>query len=323
VLSKSGDLIASTAVAPILWGTTYFTSTTFLVADHPLLSATIRALPAGLVLLVISRRMPSGAWWWKSVVLGVLNIGGFFAFLFIAADRLPGGVAAVIGGIQPLLVSLLAARVLAERISTATLAAGIAGVSGVALIVLRADAGLDAVGVLAALAGAGCMAVRVVLSKRWGSSYPPLVTTSWQLLAGGLLLAVLTAVLEPLPDEGFTLVNVGGYAYLSLMGTALAYLLWFRGLHALPARVPAFLGLLSPMVAVTIGVGSAGEVLTGSQITGMVLVLLSVAAAVTMQTVRGGGGGGTARAPRRVDTRTKTNSPSPRTKACAPKRTAR
>lgn len=279
-----------TAVAPILWGTTYFTSTTFLVSDHPLLTATIRALPAGLVLLLIGRQLPRGAWWWKSALLGVLNIGAFFAFLFIAADRLPGGVAAVIGGIQPLLVSLLAAQILAERISAATLVAGAAGAAGVALIVLRADARLDAVGVGAALAGAGCMAVGVVLSKRWRSEHPPLVTTAWQLLAGGLVLAVLTAVLEPLPEAGLTPVNVAGYAYLTLVGTALAYLLWFRGVRVLPARVPAFLGLLSPVVAVTIGVSSAGEVLSGLQIMGMVLVVGSVAVAVTVRKARRGAG---------------------------------
>lgn len=267
-------------MAPLLWGTTYFTSTAFLIADHPLLTATIRALPAGLVLLLIGRRLPRGAWWWKSVVLGVLNIGAFFAFLFIAADRLPGGVAAVVGGIQPLLVSMLAARILAERISVVTLVAGGGGVVGVALIVLRADARLDAMGVMAALAGAGCMAVGVVLSRRWGSDHPPMVTTSWQLLAGGLLLALLTAVLEPLPATGLTPVNVLGYTYLTLIGTAMAYLLWFRGLRVLPARLPAFLGLLSPVVAVAIGVGWAGETVSALQVAGMVLVVISVALGV-------------------------------------------
>lgn len=265
-----------TAVAPVLWGTTYFTSTSFLVPGHPLLTATLRALPAGLVLLLIGRRLPTGAWWWKSIVLGVLNIAAFFAFLFIAADRLPGGVAAVIGGVQPLLVSFLAAWLLTERISTVTLVAGGAGAAGVALIVLRADARLDTVGVGAALAGASCMAVGVVLSKRWGSDHPALLTTSWQLLAGGFVLAVLTAALEPLPVTGLSVKNVAGYAYLTLVGTALAYFLWFRGLRALPARVPAFLGLLSPVVAVAIGVAWAGETMSLTQAAGIAVVLLSV-----------------------------------------------
>lgn len=283
MLSELLLLTTATAIAPILWGTTYFTSTTFLVADHPLLTGTIRALPAGLVLLLIGRRLPHGAWWWKSTVLGMLNIGAFFAFLFIAADRLPGGVAAVIGGVQPLLVSLLGAWLLAERISAVTVAAGVVGTAGVALIVLRAEARLDTMGVAAALAGASCMAVGVVMSKRWGSEHPPLVTTAWQLLAGGLVLAALTATLEPLPVAGFRPGNVAGYAYLTLIGTALAYLLWFRGIRALPARVPAFLGLLSPVVAVLIGGSLAGETLSWTQIAGMALVLLSVATAVTVR----------------------------------------
>jgi probable blue pigment (indigoidine) exporter len=226
VLSDRSRLILLTAVAPALWGTTYATSTAFLVPGHPLLAATLRALPAGLVLLAVGRRLPRGAWWWRSVVLGALNIGAFFAFLFIAADRLPGGVAAVIGGIQPLLVSALAARVLRERLPLRAALAGVVGLAGVALIVLRADARLDATGVAAAVAGATCMATGVVLAKRWGSDHPPLVTTSWQLLAGGILLAALTAVCEPLPTAPLTPANVAGYAYLALVGTALAYLLW-------------------------------------------------------------------------------------------------
>ncbi|WP_445443330.1 EamA family transporter [Clavibacter sp. km1a] len=283
MLSPRLRLVLLTAVAPALWGTTYVTSTAFLVPGHPLLTATLRALPAGLVLLALGRRLPHGAWWWRSAVLGALNIGAFFAFLFIAADRLPGGVAAVIGGIQPLLVSALAARVLRERLPVGALVAAVAGLAGVALIVLRADARLDATGVAAALAGAVCMAVGVVLAKRWGSDHPPLVTTSWQLLAGGILLAVLTVVAEPLPVEPLTPRNVVGYAYLALVGTALAYLLWFRGVSALSARVPAFLGLLSPVVAVAIGVGWSGETLSAAQAAGMVLVLGSVGAAVAIR----------------------------------------
>jgi probable blue pigment (indigoidine) exporter len=59
---------------------------------------------------------------------------------------------------------------------------------------------------------------------------------------------------------------------------------WFRGVRTLPARVPAFLGLLSPVIAVAIGVSSGGEVLSALQIVGTVLVLLSVVAAVTVRT---------------------------------------
>ncbi|MHC5794935.1 EamA family transporter [Lacisediminihabitans sp. FW035] len=280
MLSKLWPALLTTAVPPMLWGTTYYTSTTFLIENHPLLTASLRALPAGLILLCIGRRLPRGAWWWKSAVLGLLNIGVFFALLFVAAERLPGGVAAVVGGIQPLLVAVLASRLVSERLNGTVIAAGAGGVVGVALIVLRAQAGLDPIGVSAALLGAVSMAIGVVLAKRWSDGQTPIVTTSWQLIGGGIFLVLLTTIFEPLPSSAPTLGNIAGYAYLTLAGTALAYPLWFRGITLLPTRVPAFLGLLSPIVALTIGGIAAGETLTWTQAAGVALVFLSVAAVI-------------------------------------------
>lgn len=249
----------------------------FLPEDRPLLAATLRALPAGVLLLIIGRQLPRNDWWWKSWVLGVLNIGAFFALLFIAAYRLPGGVAAVVGGVQPLIVALLASRVLRERLTTRTVLAGIAGVCGVALVALQAQARLDLIGLLAALGGAVSMAVGIVLSKRWGQPAPPLTVTAWQLLTGGLTLAILVLMFEGLPTEVLTLTNFGGYLYLSLIGTAFAYVMWFRGIARLPATTTAFLGLLSPIVAVLLGWAVAGEGLGFVQIMGALIVLGAVA----------------------------------------------
>jgi probable blue pigment (indigoidine) exporter len=283
VLSKRLSLVLVTAAAPVMWGTTYFTSTTFLIEGHPLLTATLRALPAGVVLLCIARRLPRGAWWWRSAVLGILNIGVFFALLFVAAERLPGGVAAVVGGIQPLLIAVLASGVLSERVGSRVLAAGAGGFAGVALIVLRSQAGLDPIGVAAAIGGAVSMAIGVVLTKKWSDGQSPLVTTSWQLLAGGLFLALLTTAVEPLPALAPSLGNIAGYTYLSLIGTALAYLLWFRGITLLPTHIPAFLGLLSPIVALTIGIVVANETLTWVQGAGVALVFASVTTVVASE----------------------------------------
>ncbi|WP_256335957.1 EamA family transporter [Microbacterium sp. cf332] len=279
MLSKRLVIILTTAIAPALWGTTYFTTTAFLPAGHPLLIATLRALPAGVILLGLARRLPSGRWWWRVWILGALNFTGFFACLFVAAQRLPGGVAAVVGGIQPLIVAGLAWAVLSERFTLATAAAGLTGAIGVGLVVAPGGASLDPVGVAAALGGAISMAVGTVLTKRWGAGQPPLALTAWQLIAGGILLAILTAVIEPMPTELPTPPQMAAYAYLSVFGTALAYVLWFRGVRLLPTRVPAFVGLLSPVVAVLVGVVLAGERVTALQAAGLVLVIASVAAA--------------------------------------------
>jgi probable blue pigment (indigoidine) exporter len=286
VLSNRSFLILTTAMAPALWGTTYLTTTMFLPEGRPLLAATLRALPAGLLLLAVCRQLPRGAWWWKSWILGVLNIGAFFALLFIAAYRLPGGVAAIVGGVQPLVVALLASRLLRERVTARVLMAGVTGVFGVALITLQAQARLDVVGVLAALSGTLSMATGIVLSKKWGQPASPLTTTAWQLITGGLSLLVIMLAFEGLPSTALTPSNLGGYAYLSIVSTAFAYVMWFHGISKLPASTTAFLGLLSPVVAILLGSVIAGESFTPPQILGIFLVLGSVAAAIIAKSTK-------------------------------------
>ena len=63
----------------VIWGSTYIVTTELLPPDRPFTAALLRTLPAGLLL-----------------VLAALNIGVFQALLFVAAYRLPGGVAAVV-----------------------------------------------------------------------------------------------------------------------------------------------------------------------------------------------------------------------------------
>lgn len=261
----------------MVWGSTYLVTVALLPPGLPLTAAVLRAVPAGLLLLLVVRRLPRGSWWWKALVLGGLNIGVFFALLFVAAYRLPGGVAATVGAVQPLLVAGLATWVLKDRLSLKVVLSGLAGATGVALLVLSSQARLDAVGVVAALGGAVSMATGVVLAKKWGKAEKPLTMTAWQLLGGGLLLVPLMLVMEG-PPPALSVMNVGGYLYLSVVGTAVAYALWFRGIQRLPVTAPSFLGLLSPVVAAFLGWLVLGEQLSLLQGFGGLLVLGSILA---------------------------------------------
>ncbi len=277
-----------TAVTPMLWGTTYAVTTEFLPPDRPLFGAAVRALPAGLLLLLLTRRLPGGSWWWRAAVLGVLNIGAFFALLFVASYRLPGGMAAVLGAVQPLAVAGLTVLLLAERVPLRTVLASIAGACGVALAVLTASARLDPVGLAAGLAGAASMAAGIVLAKRWGRpNVSPLTLTGWQLTAGGLVLAPLTLAFEGLP-AALTVRHLAAYGYLTLIATALGYTIWFWGLGRLKAVEVSLLGLLSPLVATVVGWVWLGQSLTVVQVAGIVLAFGAVVAGTWQQGERAG-----------------------------------
>ncbi|MEV5835687.1 EamA family transporter [Nocardia sp. NPDC052112] len=271
--SHAGTL-ALAALAPIAWGSTYAVTTEFLPPDRPLFTALMRALPAGLVLLAITRVLPRGVWVGRAAALGVLNIGAFFPLLFLAAYRLPGGVAGVLGAVAPMFALAFATVVLAEKPNGRKVIAGLIGVFGVALVVLRANAQLDTVGVIAGLVGAASMALGTVLTQRWGrpEGVGPLAITGWQLTAGGLFIAPLAVLIEGAPPalDGRA---VGGYLYLGVIGTALAYFLWFRGIARVSATSVAFLGLLSPVSAAVIGWIALGQALSPLQVLGLGIAL--------------------------------------------------
>ena len=109
----------ATCWRPITWGTTYVAVTELLPAGRPLLVATVRVVPAGLVLLAVGAAELPLAAARRGVVadgrLAACNFGFFFPLLVVAVYRLPGGVAAAMGGLQPLLVALLSALVTGRR----------------------------------------------------------------------------------------------------------------------------------------------------------------------------------------------------------------
>lgn len=273
-LSYQSDFLL-TALAPTIWGTTYIVTTEMLPAGYPLTVSLLRALPAGLLLLVLVRRLPHGIWWGRTFVLGALNFSLFWAMLFVSAYRLPGGVAATVGAVQPLIVMFLSAALLGSTIRWQSVAAAAGGILGVGLLLLTPQARLDPVGVAAGLAGAVSMAAGTVLTRRWQPPVSPLTFTAWQLTAGGLLLLPVALALEP-PLPALSTANVLGLAWLGLIGAAATYLVWFRGIARLEPSIVSPLTFLSPATAVILGWSVLGQSLGALQLLGLAIVLASV-----------------------------------------------
>ncbi|GMG83104.1 EamA family transporter [Paralimibaculum aggregatum] len=270
-MTRTADILL-TALAPAIWGSTYYVTTEFLPQGHPLTLAVLRALPAGLLLLALVRRLPERAWLGRVALLGAFNFAIFWALLFVAAYRLPGGVAATLGATQALVVILLARGLLGTPVRAAAVLAAAGGVGGVALMVLGPAAALDPAGLAAGLGGAVSMAAGTVLSRKWQPPVPPLTFTAWQLTAGGLLLLPAALIVEP-PLPPLSGANLGGILYLGLIGAAATYALWFRGVARIEPSAVAMLGMMSPLTAVLLGWALLGQGLSPLQTLGAAVVL--------------------------------------------------
>ena len=268
--------VALTAVAPVAWGTNYYVTHEFLPPDTPLYGAALRALPAGLVLLGLCGQRPRGAWWWRSAVLGLLNVSVFFVLVYAASQLLPTSIASTVMAVSPLAMMLIAWPLVSERPGTAHLAGAAIGLGGVCLMLLTGTEGISVPGISASAAAVLVSSFGHILTKRWNTAGTDvLASTAWQLTAGGLFLLPVAAAVEG-PPPALSPSALLAFGYVTLIATALAFAAWFTGLRHLPSGTVGLIGLLNPVTGVLLGTAVAGDVLTVQQLCGLALVLFGV-----------------------------------------------
>lgn len=266
---------ALVVLAPIMWGANYAVTAALMPPDYPLLASAARALIPGLLLLAIVRELPKGSWWWRSLVAGMLSIGGFFVCVFVAAQRLPSGVAACVMGLSPIVMAVLAHWLAGETLRRVTLVAGAVAFGGVVLIA-QPGGGVDVIGLVASAIGLLSSAFGFILVKRWSPAPKPMPLVAWQLTWAGLVLTPLALVVEGVPAT-VTVPELLGLAYICLPATGLAYLAWFHGLARLNASVVGLIGAINPIVGLLTGVVFLHERLTAWQALGVLLIVVAIA----------------------------------------------
>ncbi|SDS04510.1 probable blue pigment (indigoidine) exporter [Agrococcus carbonis] len=264
------------ALAPISWGSVYFVTLHWIPAEEPFTAAALRALPAGLLLLVLRRRLPRGAWWWRSAVLGVLNCGAFFVLVYLAAKLLPTSIAAMLMSLSPIAMMLIAWALVAERPTARRLLGAAMGLVGVVLLMAASVGAVDGWGVAPSVTAMAMYALGSVLAKRWSGEVDAIASSSWQLTAGGLLLVPLALAIEGVPGA-VPPTALLGYAYIAAIPTTLAFVCWFGALRHLTAGQVGLLGLLNPVTGVLLGVLLGAELLTAWQWLGIAVVLAGIA----------------------------------------------
>ena len=271
----------------VVWGSTYLGIAVVIQTMPPLLTAGVRYVVAGLIMLVgivafarlrpgaIRLERPTMAHWRSAVVLGELFI--------------PSGIAAVLLAMEPIWLAGIDGIITRRRPSALALAGILAGIVGVAVLVVPVKGleGFDPVGVgLVLLAGvswaAGSIYVRHASLPRSGA-----LGTGMEMLAGGCALligGVLLGEVGQTDVAAFSTESVVALAYLVVFGSIIAFTAYTWLLANVPVSVVATYAYVNPVVAVALGALILSEPITPRTLIAAAIIIGAVVAMVSGRT---------------------------------------
>ncbi len=267
-----------------LWALCFPLISAGLSTAPPLYFAALRSLVAGTGLLVpafaLRRPMPQNSRIWLGLLgAGISSVTLGFSGMFLAGGIVSPGLATVLANSQPLIAAGLAYFVLRERLERHRWIGLLIGFTGIVVIAstgFSSSAGLSPLGVGYILLGAVGVAGGNVLLKRLAGQVDLWMATGWMFVLGGIPLLLAALALEPLTQIEWSLRFVILLLTLSLVGTALAFLLWFSLLHRGELnRLNAFT-FLTPIFALIIGAFFFDERLRWVEVSGIALTLAGV-----------------------------------------------
>lgn len=255
----------------LIWGSTWLFIKIGLAYFPPFLFAAMRLALASLLMggYLAWRRIPlPRRWegWWPAMLYGLLEGGGFL-FVFWGELFIPSSLASVLTALSAFVVVLLSVPLLARPLELRSVGSSLLGLVGVALASTNVHApgfagsdterylGLGAL-VLTALFYAGA----TVFGKKYVKDQEPAVTSFLQMLTGTVLIFVVSLGFEPVTTPiRFSLVSLGALVYLSAVGSALAFALYFFCMKEMGASELGLLTVISPIVSIALGAVFLGE----------------------------------------------------------------
>ena len=273
----------------VIWGSTYLGIELAGETIPPLFAVGVRFVCAGLLLAALTgwrrgwgvlrvRRVEL----LSAVLIGAL-LPGANAILFIAEQHVATGLSALIIGAVPLWLVVM--RIAAgDRPPVAALVSVVIGFAGVALLV-RPSGGAPLWALLIVVGSSVMWAVGSFLSSRVPLPRDSFAATTYEMLAGGLiLLPIGLATTSPHPSQ-FSARSIGGWIYLVTFGSVIGYTAYVWLLDNAPLGKVATYAYVNPVVAIALGALVLHESLTWSVILGAALVLACVAVVVRRDTV--------------------------------------
>lgn len=253
-------------IPSFFWGTTYAVTQFTLTDWPPLLLGALRALPAGLLLLMIKPTLPTRDEWKVLLTLGTINIATFFALIFVMALTLPSAISGV--G----MVSVPVFAMLFHWLKNKQRPNAIQALCGAALVLLAwmlfdpSSIRLNPIGLLAMLAAISCIVVGSSITKSLGTRMHWWKVLTWQLILGGLVLVVLSAIHSVFATDtyvaalnGISLRNALGLIWVAVLNTALGYGMYVWLLQRMSVVDFTFGGIANPIAGIVTGLILLGE----------------------------------------------------------------
>jgi drug/metabolite transporter (DMT)-like permease len=247
-------VIAAYVACAVIWGTTWY-AIRVSIAGYPTFTAlALRFAIAAAILLPIAARArpwPRGRAWGWLVLAGVLDAGSY-VLVYLGEERVPGAVAAVLYGTQPLILAVLLTAVRIERLTRRHMAGAVISLAGVVLLFLdRLDiSARQAAGVGMIVGSAVIGTVYSMIMKQKAAGQNGLVSTTiflavTALVLGGVALGAGGAIPWPPPARPTLAV-----LYLAIVGSVTAFLLYFWLLGKTSLLVTSTLVFVYPLVAI-------------------------------------------------------------------------
>jgi drug/metabolite transporter (DMT)-like permease len=188
-------------IAPLLfvalWSTGFVGAKYGLPYADPFIFLAVRVLIAAVILFAVAAMMKSPIAIGASAITRSSAIGFFLhacylgGVFFSISKGLPAGVAAVVTSLQPVLVSLLAVKVLGEQLRGRQIVGLVLGLIGVVLVLGPSfEASIPVSGVIGILVALVGSTTATLLQKKIGADVPLIAGTAYQYLASGLILAI-------------------------------------------------------------------------------------------------------------------------------------
>lgn len=251
----SARIIAAYIACALIWGTTWYAIRVCIgPGGYPTIAAlALRFGIATVILLPLAVRVrpwPSGRAWTYLVLAGVLDAAGYL-LVYLGEERVSGGVAAVVYGTQPLILGILLTLVKIEKLTRRHIAGAIISLAGVAVLFLdRLDVSPEqAVGVLLVLGSVVMATMYSALMKVHGGGVPALVATTVFITVTAVVLGIVALVArEPMPSS-LPVAPTVALLYLAIIGSAVAFLVYFWMLEQTSLLVTSTLVFVFPLVA--------------------------------------------------------------------------